>query len=222
MDIVLSDLVSRMQLMPCLRGKTLTIVIIPTGGGETATFSIPSTMRQGVSLVISPIIMLMYDQVTRLRQHGINTCYYNSLLIDNEKDFVLHNFQQIDCQYEFIFASPEMDLSDKFQACLDILHKNGKFNFIIADEAHCVEQWGEDFLKDYSMLHQLKSKHNAPFAALTGTAMTIDTLNDHVIVRLSCLRLNLSFICKEQQATKGKEAIVEDIARFHKGQCGIV
>ena len=212
-----------------LEGKD-TIVIIPTGRGKIVTFSIPSMMRQGLSLVISPLIMLMYDQVTRLRQHGINTCYYNSLLTDNEKDFVLHNLQQSDCQYEFVFTSPEMALTDKFQACLDKLHKNGKFKFIIVDEAHCVEQWGEDFRKEYSMLHQLKSKYNVPFAALTGTAtpMTIDiikrsfTLNDPVIVKLSCLRPNLSIICKEQKAAKGKEAIAEDIARFHKGHCGIV
>ena len=152
-----------------LEGKD-TIVIIPTGRGRTVTFSIPLMMRQGVSLVISPLIMLMYDQVTRLRQHGINTCYYNSLLTDNEKDCVSHNLQRIDCQYEFVFTSPEMALNDKFQACLDKLHKNRKLNFIVVDEAHCVEQWGEDFRKEYSMLHQLLSKYNAPFPALTGTA----------------------------------------------------
>ena len=115
-----------------LQGKDV-IVIIPTGGGKTVTFSIPSMMKPGISLVVSPLVMLMYDQVTRLRQYGVNACYFSTLLTQNKKDFVLHNFQQPDCQHEFIFTSPESVLGDKFMECLDKLHKNHRLKFTIID-----------------------------------------------------------------------------------------
>ena len=122
-----------------LQGKDV-IVIIPTGGGKTVTFSIPSMMKPGISLVVSPLVMLLYDQVTRLRQYGVNACYVNTLLTQNEKDFVLHNLQQSECQYEFVLTSPESVLRDKFMECLDKLHKNHSLKFIIIAEAYCSEQ----------------------------------------------------------------------------------
>ena len=95
-----------------------TIVVIPTGGGKTVVYAIPSIMKRGLSVVVSPLVMLMYDQVARLRQLGINTCYYNTLLSEEEKTFVLHNLVQAQCQYEFVFVSPEAILKDNFMNCL--------------------------------------------------------------------------------------------------------
>ena len=95
-----------------------TIVVIPTGGGKTVVYAIPSIMKRGLSVVISPLVMLMYDQVARLRQLGINTCYYNTLLSEEEKTFVLHNLVQAQCQYEFVFVSSEAILKDNFMNCL--------------------------------------------------------------------------------------------------------
>ena len=207
-----------------------TIVLIPTGEGKTVTFSIPSMMRPGgISIVVSPLIMLMYDQVARLREVGINTCYYNDLLSDAEKDFVLHNLQQPNCQYEFIFVSPESALTDKFIHCLDKLYENKHLNFIIIEEAHCVAEWGEEFRPKYTELGTLR-KPGIPIAALTGTAtsITIDVikssffLKEPKLIRLSCLRKNLAFNCIPKEMKQPKQNIVNDVYENHFGQCGII
>ena len=125
-----------------MSGKDV-IVVIPTGGGKTIIYAIPCILKPGIAIVVSPLMMLMCDQVARLRGLGINTCYYNTLLSGQEKSNILHNLQQPDCQYEFIFVSPESVLvSHAFQKCLDTLNQRKEFMFII-DEAHCIENWGK-------------------------------------------------------------------------------
>ncbi|KAJ7386902.1 hypothetical protein OS493_006936 [Desmophyllum pertusum] len=103
-----------------LSGKDV-IVVIPTGGGKTVVYALPCIMMPGLAVVISPLIMLMCDQVARLRGCGINTCYYNTMLSDNERQNILHNLKQPNCQYQFVFISPEAVITDSLQSCLDTL-----------------------------------------------------------------------------------------------------
>jgi superfamily II DNA helicase RecQ len=82
-----------------------TIVVIPTGGGKTVTFVLPCVMVPGIAIVVSPLVMLMHDQVSRLRSLGINTCYYNTFLSDSERQNILHHLREPMCQYINSFSS---------------------------------------------------------------------------------------------------------------------
>ena len=90
-----------------------TVVIIPTGGGKTAIYTLPCIMTPGLAFVVSPLIMLMIDQVARLQQWGINTCYYNTMLTDDERQHILHTLKQPDCPYQFLFISPEAVVTEQ-------------------------------------------------------------------------------------------------------------
>ena len=83
------------------------IAVIPTGRGKTVVYVLPCIMKPGLAVVISPLMMLMCDQVARLQGYGINTCYYNTLLSDSERRNILHNLKQPNCQYQLVFLSPE-------------------------------------------------------------------------------------------------------------------
>ena len=83
------------------------IAVIPTGGGKTVVYAFPCIMKPGLAVVISPLMMLMCEQVARLREYGINTCYYNTLLSDYERRNILHNLKEPNCQHQFVFVSPE-------------------------------------------------------------------------------------------------------------------
>ena len=91
-------------------------------------YALPCIMKPGLAVVISPLMMLMCDQVVRLRGYGINTCYYNTLLTDNERRNILHNLKQPNCQYQFVFVSPEAAITDSFQSCLDTLKLENRLN----------------------------------------------------------------------------------------------
>ena len=151
------------------------------------------------------------------------------MLSDQEKSNILHNLQQPDCQYEFIFVSPESALSDTFQKCLDTLNQRKELNMFIIDEAHCIENWGKDFRPTYQQLGLLR-KYNVPFVALTGTATnrTINTISsvlmmtDHDVVKLPCRRNNLCFSVIPKKEAKAKQQIADIISKDFDGQCGIV
>ena len=98
-----------------------TVVIIPTGGGKTAIYTLPCIMTPGLAFIVSPLIMLMIDQVARLQQCGINTCYYNTMLTDNERQHILHTLKQPDCPYQFLFISPEAVVTEQVKHCLNKL-----------------------------------------------------------------------------------------------------
>lgn len=207
-----------------------TIAIVPTGGGKTLIYTIPCMMKKGLSVVISPLLILMYDQVARLRQLGVNTCYYNTLLEEQDRKSILHNLQQSDCQYEFVFVSPEAVLTETFLSCLENINTAGMLNYIIIDEAHCIDSWGNDFRPEYGQLGKLKDLLSVPVAALTGTAskMTIEIIRsqlhmkDTSIVRLPCRRNNLTYTILKKPESKVHDFVASYVARHHSNECGII
>lgn len=211
-----------------MSGKDV-IAVVPTGGGKTIIYAIPCILKPGIAVVVSPLMMLMCDQVARLRSVGINTCYYNTLLKEEQRRNILHNIQQSDCQYQFVFVSPESVISESFQKCLDTLEQRKRLNMFIIDEAHCVENWGKHFRPSYQELGVLR-KYNAQFVALTGTATkrTLSAISsslqmqNEVVLRLPCRRNNLGFSVLTKKETKAKEQIAEIIKSDFGGQCGIV
>ncbi|XP_028394407.1 uncharacterized protein LOC114518586 [Dendronephthya gigantea] len=205
------------------------IVVMPTGGGKTVIYAIPSLILPGMAVVICPLMMLMCDQVARLRRLGINACYYNTMLSDNERQNIIHNLVQPDCQYQFVFISPEAATSSQFQSCLHNLSQKKKINLFIIDEAHCVDTWGCNFRPAYQQLGILKN-YGVPIVALTATATnkTLVTIAEvlrmpkHTVVKMSCRRNNLSFSVIPKKETKAKNQVCELILGEFNNSCGII
>ena len=202
------------------------LAILPTGGGKSICFQVPALMREGVALVITPLIALMKDQVQNLEARGIRALAIHAGMSRREVDNALNNAAYGD--FKFLYVSPERLGTELFRSYLDIL----RISFIVVDEAHCISQWGYDFRPDYLRINYLRSVCDAPVIALTATA-TPKVAQD-IMVRLSRSpeggetgftllrsgfeRPNLSYIVRECQDKSGQ---VLDICRNVEGS-GIV
>ena len=141
------------------------LVLMPTGAGKSLCFQIPAIVREGVGIVISPLIALMRDQVEGLKSAGIKAEFLNSSLSLEDDQKVRQMLR--DGSLDILYVSPERLLTDEFQAFL----KRIKIALFAIDEAHCVSQWGHDFRKEYgelNFLHELFP--DVPRIALTATA----------------------------------------------------
>jgi ATP-dependent DNA helicase RecQ len=142
-----------------------TFALMPTGGGKSICFQIPAMLKEGLCLVISPLVALMKDQVENLQNKGIKAIALTGGIHENEIIELLDN-----CQfgnYKFLYISPERLQNDWILERI----KNLPINLIAIDEAHCVSQWGNDFRPAYLKINQLKEYFpKIPFLALTATA----------------------------------------------------
>jgi ATP-dependent DNA helicase RecQ len=141
------------------------LVLMPTGGGKSLCYQIPSIVRRGVGIIVSPLIALMEDQVAALTSLGIKAAYYNSSLASAEARIVLQQLHND--ELDMLYIAPERLLSHAF---IERLQECDIALFAI-DEAHCISQWGHDFRPEYSALGTLKSQFpETPIIALTATA----------------------------------------------------
>ncbi len=155
----------------CAGGDAL--VLMPTGGGKSLCYQVPAISRhragQGVTLVVSPLIALMHDQVGALDEAGVPAAFLNSSLEGDEARRVERELMA--GRLVMLYAAPERILTPRFLAMLDSLHERGLFSMIAIDEAHCVSQWGHDFREEYLGLSQLHERFaDVPRIALTATA----------------------------------------------------
>ncbi|NJK57628.1 MAG: DNA helicase RecQ [Pleurocapsa sp. SU_5_0] len=151
-----------------LRNKDL-LTIMPTGGGKSLCFQLPALLREGLTIVVSPLIALMQDQVDALQDNGINATYLNSMLEYEERRSrqiaILKN------QVKLLYVAPERLLNERFALFLDRVHHDVGISAIAIDEAHCVSEWGHDFRPEYSQLKQIRQRYpQIPIQALTATA----------------------------------------------------
>lgn len=172
-----------------------TIALLPTGGGKSVCYQVPAMMKDGLCLVISPLIALMKDQVGNLEKKNIPALLLHSELTFYEIKQSLQNARRGD--YKFLYVSPERLQSHIFKEYLSTFN----VNLIAVDEAHCISQWGYDFRPSYLKIAALKDWIDAPILALTASAtpQVINditnklNLKDAVVFRQSFHRQHLSY-----------------------------
>jgi len=154
------------------------LVLMPTGGGKSLCYQIPGLVREGMAIVVSPLIALMQDQVSALQQQGIEAAYLNSSLSREQQALLMRQIH--DQQISVLYIAPERLLQDSTLQRL----MNLPISLIAIDEAHCVSQWGHDFRQDYLGLHVLKQAFpRVPRIALTATAD--ERTREEIVTRLS-------------------------------------
>ena len=160
------------------------LAILPTGGGKSVCFQVPALMREGICLVVSPLIALMKDQVQNLRDRGILALAIYAGMSYREIDIALDN--AIYGDYKFLYVSPERLRTDLFKARVSRMNVSA----LVVDEAHCISQWGYDFRPDYLQIAEIRKiiGSQVPVVALTATATP--QVADDIMARLEFRRPN--------------------------------
>ena len=144
-------------------------VLMPTGGGKSLTYQLPALLLPGLTIVISPLIALMHDQVDRLRANGIAATFINSSLTPGE-------MRERECmvlngQVQLLYVAPERLVTSNFLSMLDQVEDRVGISLVAVDEAHCVSEWGHDFRPEYRQIDILRRRFpRVPMMALTATA----------------------------------------------------
>ncbi|KAF0812956.1 ATP-dependent DNA helicase RecQ [Andreprevotia sp. IGB-42] len=199
------------------------LVLMPTGGGKSLCYQIPSLLREGCGVVVSPLIALMQDQVDALKELGVAAAFLNSTLTPDEARAVEQAF--VAGELQMIYVAPERLVTPRFVQLMQC----AKVALFAIDEAHCVSQWGHDFRPEYLQLSLLAEMFpGVPRIALTATAD--HATREEMVQRLrledarqfvsSFDRPNLRYTIVEKKS--GREQLLEFIRRLHEGDSGIV
>ncbi len=199
------------------------LVLMPTGGGKSLCYQIPSLIRPGVGIVISPLIALMQDQVSALLQLGVKAAFLNSTLSQDEVRSIER--QLLNNELDLLYIAPERLTSGRTIA----LFQRIQIALFAIDEAHCVSQWGHDFRADYLQLSLLHEQFpTIPRIALTATAD--EKTRQEIILRLNLEhaplflsgfdRPNIRYRIVQKQ--NAREQLIEFITAEHAGDAGIV
>jgi ATP-dependent DNA helicase RecQ len=145
------------------------LVIMPTGGGKSLCFQLPALIKKGVTVVVSPLIALMQDQVTALADNGIGATFLNSTL--NAKQVRERESLILQGKIKLLYVAPERLLSPSFLDFLAVIDNYLGLACLAVDEAHCVSDWGHDFRPEYRQIKQVRQRFpSVPILALTATA----------------------------------------------------
>jgi len=207
------------------------LVLMPTGGGKSLCYQVPAIQRQragrGVTVVVSPLIALMQDQVGALEELGVSAAFLNSTL-DGDAARQIER-ELLAGRLTLLYAAPERILTPRFLAMLDSLHERGLVSLFAIDEAHCVSQWGHDFREEYLGLSALHERYpTVPRLALTATAD--DHTRADIVARLqleaarlfvaSFGRPNIRYTIVEKD--DAKRQLLAFLRDEHEGEAGIV
>lgn len=198
-------------------------MILPTGGGKSLVFQLPSMMMEGITIVISPLIALMQDQVASLKAQNMSAEMLSSAQSYDEANAIIE--MALKGELKFLYLSPERLSSPNTLSLLQQLH----INFFVIDEAHCISQWGHEFRDDYRTLGNLRANFPdisiAAFTATSTQSVTEDILRelrmeDPLLLKGKIFRKNI-FISVERRITNGQTQLKNFLAR-HKNQSGII
>lgn len=182
------------------------LAVLPTGGGKSVCFQVPAMMRDGIAIVVTPLIALMKDQVQNLNDRGIRALCINAGMGRREVDTALNNALYGD--YKFLYVSPERLGTGMFQGYV----REMNVSYIVVDEAHCISQWGYDFRPDYLQIGKIRELVDAPVIALTATAtpkvaediMERLSFKDRCLIKSGFERPNLSYVVRNTQDKLGQ------------------
>ena len=188
-----------------LEGRDV-LAILPTGGGKSVCFQVPGMMREGIAIVVTPLIALMKDQVQNLTDRGIRALCINAGMGRREVDNALNNALYGD--FKFLYVSPERLGTRLFQSYVQEM----KVSYIVVDAAHCISQWGYDFRPDYLQIGKLRELVDAPVIALTATAtpqvaediMERLGFQDKCLIKSGFESPNLSYIVRRTEDKLGQ------------------
>ena len=188
-----------------LEGRDV-LAILPTGGGKSVCFQVPGMMKDGIAIVVTPLIALMKDQVQNLTDRGIRALCINAGMGRREVDNTLNNALYGD--FKFLYVSPERLGTRLFQSYVQEMN----VSYIVVDEAHCISQWGYDFRPDYLQIGRLRELVDAPVIALTATAtpQVAEDIMERLGFKNKCLiksgfeRPNLSYIVRHTEDKLGQ------------------
>ena len=203
------------------------LVLMPTASGKSLCYQIPALTRNGVAIVVSPLIALMHDQVAALQELGIKAAYLNSSLSPDEASAVEGGFAG--GAFKLLYVAPERLLTPRFMALLERVAADPGLALFAIDEAHCVSQWGHDFRPDYIQLSVLHERFpQVPRIALTATADA--TTRGEIVERLqlhaasifvsSFDRPNIRYRIVEKDNARAQ--VLDFIRTEHAGEAGIV
>ncbi|MEA1891228.1 MAG: DNA helicase RecQ [Campylobacterota bacterium] len=199
------------------------LMILPTGGGKSLVYQLPTLMKDGLSVVISPLIALMQDQVASLKAQNISADMISSAQSREDIDDVVYSMRM--GELKFLYISPERLNTEWMMNMLRGL----EINFFVIDEAHCISQWGHEFRDDYRTLGNLKANFpNTPVCAFTATStdnVTNDIvrelrLENPVVLKGKVFRKNI-FISAERRVTNGYSQLKGFLKR-HENESGII
>ncbi len=210
------------EVIDSILSKRNAIAIFPTGGGKSLCFQLPALMMPGTTIVISPLISLMKDQVDTLVENGIAASFISSALSDHEAQRRVKEMEG--GRYKIVYIAPERFQSESFTDALKNIH----IPFVAIDEAHCVSQWGHNFRPSYLKIKDLIQRIGNPVvAAFTATANERVQKDIISLLGLTQCRLfigsfdrpNLEFRIEEPTDS---DTYVLNYAKNHKGKSGIV
>ena len=188
-----------------LEGRDV-LAILPTGGGKSVCFQVPAMIREGIAIVVTPLIALMKDQVQNLSDRGIKALCVNAGMGRREVELTLNNAAY--GGFKFLYVSPERLSTRLFQSYVQEMN----VSYIVVDEAHCISQWGYDFRPDYLEIGRLRELVDAPVIALTATAtpevaediMERLKFSEKCLIKSGFERPNLSYIVRECEDKLGQ------------------
>jgi len=173
------------------------ILIMPTGGGKSLCFQLPAVISDGITLVVSPLISLMEDQLMALKELKINSTFLNSNCSKEEVNAVHSAMVDKKSKLKLLYVTPEkIAKSKRFMAKLEKTFEGGRLSRIVIDEVHCTSQWGHDFRPDYKILGILKRQFpGIPILGLTATATTrvVDDVKKILGLQENCVLFKASF-----------------------------